>query len=70
MLEPANLQPVAISHTIMLARLDQSEDLREFAIQMWMQNPIFARQGGERVKQLLSDLAAVPLPSTLRDTEQ
>lgn len=60
MLEPANLQPVGISHAMMLARLDQSEDLREFAIQMWMQNPIFARQGGERVKQLLSDLATAP----------
>lgn len=43
-----------ISEDLMLARLAQSEQMREFFIQMWMQNPALARQGGTRVKNLLS----------------
>jgi hypothetical protein len=53
-------QAVAIPHATLLRRLEQSEDLRDFAIQMWLQNPNLALQGGERVRQLLIDLAAVP----------
>jgi hypothetical protein len=53
-------QPVEIHHATLLLRLEQSEDLRDFAIQMWLQNPHLSLQGGERVRQLLSDLSAVP----------
>ena len=45
-----------IPEEIMLGRLAQSEQMREFFIQMWMQNPVLARQGGEKVKNLLSKL--------------
>jgi hypothetical protein len=44
---------VAISQEVMLLRLEQSEDLRDFTIQMWLQNPLLARQGGARVMELL-----------------
>lgn len=47
---------VAIAQEIMLLRLEQSEDLRDFAIQMWLQNPLLARQGGTRVLELLKPL--------------
>lgn len=41
----------------MLSRLAQSEQMREFFIQMWLQNPALARQGGSKVQNLLSPLA-------------
>ncbi|MBI5899326.1 MAG: hypothetical protein HZB40_08890 [Rhodocyclales bacterium] len=47
----------------MLARLEQSEQMREFFIQMWLQNPALAKQGGARVAALL---AVAPAP-TFRD---
>lgn len=46
-----------ISEEVMLGRLAQSEQMREFFIQMWLQNPALAKQGGEKVKNLLSQLA-------------
>ena len=45
-----------IPEKIMLGRLAQSEQMREFFIQMWIQNPVLARQGGKKVKNLLSQL--------------
>lgn len=44
----------------MLARLTQSEQMRDFFIQMWLQNPTLAKQGGTRVARLL---AAAPIPA-------
>jgi hypothetical protein len=46
-----------IPEKIMLSRLAQSEQMREFFIQMWIQNPILAKQGGARVQNLLTQLA-------------
>ncbi len=46
-----------IPEELMLARLAQSEQMREFFIQMWLQNPQLARQGGAKVQSLLSPLA-------------
>lgn len=51
-----------IEEALMLQRLAQSEQMREFFIQMWLQNPALARQGGERVRALLA-----PLPRTSAD---
>jgi hypothetical protein len=42
---------------LMLSRLAQSEQMREFFIQMWIQNPTLAKQGGAKVQSLLSPLA-------------
>ena len=48
--------PVTIPQELMLARLAQSDQMREFFIQMWLQNPALAAQGGERVRALLRPL--------------
>ena len=45
-----------IPEQVMLARLAQSEQMREFFIQMWKQNPTLAMQGGSKVKNLMSPL--------------
>ncbi len=50
----AILLPATIPQDLMLARLAQSEQMREFFIQMWLQNPALARQGGARVASLLA----------------
>ena len=48
-----------IPEHIMLARLEQSEQMREFFIQMWKQNPQLAKQGGEKVRNLMAPLEEV-----------
>jgi hypothetical protein len=57
-----------IPEKIMLGRLAQSEQMREFFIQMWIQNPALARQGGVKVQNLLSQLAVVDLKKNDSDT--
>jgi hypothetical protein len=54
--------PVTIPHDLMLARLTQSEQMREFFIQMWLANPALARQAGARVRELLSVVPARWVP--------
>jgi hypothetical protein len=54
---------VDIPQETMLLRLDQSEELRNFTIQMWLQNPQLARQTGARVRELLLPLQVLSLPS-------
>ena len=51
---PAQRQ--VIPEEILLARLTQSDEMREFFIQMWIQNPQLAKQGGARVRELLTPL--------------
>ena len=51
----SHLRTVIPEH-LMLSRLAQSEQMREFFIQMWLQNPTLARQGGSKVQNLLSPL--------------
>jgi hypothetical protein len=57
-----------ISEETMLSRLAQSEQIREFFIQMWIQNPALARQGGVKVQNLLSQLAVADLEKNDSDT--
>lgn len=57
MSEPDGLSGAAIPEHLMLSRLAQSEQMREFFIQMWLQNPALARQGGSKVQNLLSPVA-------------
>ena len=45
-----------IPEETMLSRLAQSEQMREFFIQMWMENPGLAKQGGIRVQDLMTGL--------------
>jgi hypothetical protein len=55
--ENENLMRRIIPENLMLARLAQSEQMREFFIQMWLENPALAKQGGARVSALLSPLS-------------
>jgi len=48
--------PPTIPEELMLARLEQSEQMREFFIQMWLQNPHLAEGVGERIKAILRPL--------------
>jgi len=57
MSEPDGLARATIPEHLMLSRLAQSEQMREFFIQMWLQNPALAKQGGIKVQNLLSPLA-------------
>lgn len=45
-----------IPHEVMVAVLERCDERREFMIQMWLQNPQLARQGGARVAALLAPL--------------
>ena len=56
MSEPARPARSVIPQALMLQRLAQSEQMREFFIQMWLQNPALARRGGARVQSLLAAL--------------
>lgn len=48
-----------IPEEVMLRRLAQSEQMRDFFIQMWQQNPLLAKQGGQKVQSLLTPLEGV-----------
>ena len=45
-----------IPHEVMVAILNRCDDKREFMIQMWLQNPGLARQGGAKVAALLAPI--------------
>lgn len=75
MSEPDGLAHAVIPEHLMLSRLAQSEQMREFFIQMWIQNPALAKQGGIKVQNLLSPLVIAdaeemvsPRPSTQEET--
>lgn len=57
--KPDKEKTVHIAQETLLLRLEQAEDLRDFTIQMWLQNPKLARQGGARVSELLKPLQAL-----------
>jgi hypothetical protein len=52
-----------IPEPLMLARLAQSEQMREFFIRMWLENPLLASRAGSRVRDIMSPLAVPPAPS-------
>jgi hypothetical protein len=54
MTEPGYQPNKFIAEELMLSRLAQSEQMREFFIQMWLQNPALAKQGGAKVRGILS----------------
>ncbi len=45
-----------ISQESMIAVLNRCDETREFMIQMWLQNPDLAKQGGAKVAALLAPL--------------
>lgn len=54
---------VYIAEELMLARIAQSEQMREFFVQMWQENPQFAVRAGSRVKAMMAPLAVSPAPT-------
>ena len=52
-----------ISHEVMVAVLNRCDETREFMVQMWLQNPQLAKQGGAKVAALLNPLPTVVSPS-------
>ena len=65
MSEPGGRARPVIPQELMLSRLARSDEMREFFIQMWLQNPVLARQAGARVQSLLSPLAQVDAEKNL-----
>ena len=45
-----------IPEALLLERLARADELREFFVQMWLQNPALARQGGARVREIIAPL--------------
>lgn len=56
-----------IPQELMLSRLAQAEQMQEFFVQMWLQNPALARQGGARVQCLVSPIETDAIRAGLRD---
>jgi len=54
MSEAENENRGVLTESVMLSRLQKSDEMREFIIEMWKQNPTLAKQGGARVQNLLS----------------
>ena len=46
--------PTSIPESLMLAVLGRCDDMREFMVEMWRNNPQLAKQGGAKVAMLLS----------------
>ncbi len=49
----------SIPEELMLARIAQSEQLREFFVQMWRENPQMAVKAGRKIRELMSPLASI-----------
>jgi hypothetical protein len=47
---------IPIPEELILARIAQSEQMREFFMQMWLQNPALAKQAGARVREIIDPL--------------
>jgi len=52
-----------ISQESMLAVLNRCDERREFMVQMWLQNPDLAKQGGAKVAALLAPLQTLQASS-------
>jgi hypothetical protein len=52
--------PDSIPHATMVARLDQAEQLHDFFVAMWLQNPTLAARAGDRIRMLLAPMDQKP----------
>jgi ribosome biogenesis GTPase A len=46
--------PTFIPESLMLAVLNRCDDMKEFMVEIWRNNPQLAKQGGAKVAMLLS----------------
>ena len=58
----SSVAKAVIAHEVMIAVLNRCDERREFMIQMWLQNPALARQGGAKVAALLTPLQTTHTP--------
>ena len=56
-----------IPQALLLERLARADELREFFVQMWLQNPALARQGGARVREIIAPIGTRSWPAMPRD---
>lgn len=57
------ISKTVISQETMLAVLNRCDETREFMVQMWLQNPELAKQGGAKVAALLAPWQALQTSS-------
>ena len=55
-----------IPEALLLERLARADELREFFVQMWLQNPALARQGGAKVREIIAPLESQAWPDGTR----
>ena len=49
--------------------LERSNEMREFFIQMWLQNPALARQGGAKVREIIAPFESPTSPDELQQRD-
>lgn len=57
--------PPGIPEAMLLARIEQSEQMRTFFIQMWRENPQLVVGAGNRIIEIMSPLAIPPSPAVV-----
>jgi hypothetical protein len=55
-----------ISEALLLERLARADEFREFFVQMWLQNPALAAQGGVAVQEIIAPLESQAWPDGSR----
>ena len=58
-----------MSESLFFARLERSNEIREFFIQMWLQNPALARQGGAKVREIIAPFKSPTSPDELQQRD-
>ena len=58
-----------IPESLFLERLERSNEMREFFVQMWLQNPALARQGGAKVREIIAPFKSPTLPDELHQRD-
>ncbi len=58
-----------MSESLLLERLERSNEMREFFIQMWLQNPALARQGGAKVREIIAPFESPTSPDELQQRD-
>lgn len=58
-----NENSATIPEELLLARIDQAEQMRAFFIQMWQENPQMVAGAGRRIREIMSPLAVPPAPT-------
>ena len=58
-----------IPEALLRERLARADELREFFIQMWLQNPALARQGGAKIREIIAPFKSPTSPDELQQRD-